>query len=177
MNNEVERMLKEAVVVSFARSRHLSTGTEEDHENLSQDSQSPGRDLNPSAACLTIRQTWRSPRAFYLKWWFVDPRGSARLLFCFLPIKKHVKWDKKGTKVKYDIVYFKYFTKYVYLSRIHINSGTWLYFYLSLYVARPFTNGNLRIAGSSEIFASDPCLMLICKQVYTYLRGKGSSSV
>jgi hypothetical protein len=49
-------------------------------------------------------------------------------------------------------VYLKYFTKYVYLPRIHIiNSGTWLYFYLSLYVARPFTNGNFGTTGASDI--------------------------
>jgi hypothetical protein len=53
----------------------------------------------------------------------------------------------QGTKEKYDIAYFKYLTKYVYLSRIHIiNSGTWFYFYLSLYVA-PFTDGNFGITG------------------------------
>jgi hypothetical protein len=59
------------------------------------------------------------------------------------------------TKEKYDIVYFKYFTKYVYLSRIHniTNSGTWLYFYISVYVARLFTNGNfgIRSTGASEM--------------------------
>jgi hypothetical protein len=89
-------------------------------------------------------------------------KGSARLVncFCFLPMKKHVKWNVWGTKEKYDIVYFKYFTKYVYLSRIHIiNSGTWLYFCLSLHVARLFTNGNFGIPGASEIFALDLCLM------------------
>jgi hypothetical protein len=78
-----------------------------------------------------------------------------------------VKLNILRTKEKYD-VYFKYFTKYFYLSRIHIiNSGTWLCFHLSLYVARPFTNGNFGIAGASEIFALNLCLILICKQVYT----------
>jgi hypothetical protein len=57
-----------------------------------------------------------------------------------------------GTKAKYDIVYFKYFLKYVYLSRIHIiNTGECLYFYISLYVARPFTNPNFGITGTSEM--------------------------
>jgi hypothetical protein len=81
-------------------------------------------------------------------------------------------------KGKYDIVYFKYFTKYVCLPPIRIiNSGTWLYFYLSLYVARPFTNGNFGITGARDIFALHLCLMLICKQVYTCWKGKGSSGV
>jgi hypothetical protein len=74
-------------------------------------------------------------------------------------MKKRVKLNIFGTKEKYDIVYFKYCTKYVYLSRIRINSGTWIYFYLYLYVARPFTYGNFGITGASEIFALDLCLM------------------
>jgi hypothetical protein len=60
---------------------------------------------------------------------------------------KHIR-----NKGKIRTAYFKYFTKYVYLSRIHIvNSCTWLYFYLSLYVARSFTNGNFGITGASEM--------------------------
>jgi hypothetical protein len=43
MNNELERMLKEVVEAKFkVLSWYLSGGTKETHENLSQDSQSPG---------------------------------------------------------------------------------------------------------------------------------------
>jgi hypothetical protein len=48
VNDELERMWKEAPVAKFKMlSQHLLGGTEENHENLNQDSQSPGRDLNP----------------------------------------------------------------------------------------------------------------------------------
>jgi hypothetical protein len=48
MNSEFESMLKEAVVAKFkVIFRHWPEGTEEDHENLSQDSRSPDRELNP----------------------------------------------------------------------------------------------------------------------------------
>jgi hypothetical protein len=46
--NDRWKVRKEAVVAYFkALSRHLAGGTEEDHENLSEDLRSPGRDLNP----------------------------------------------------------------------------------------------------------------------------------
>jgi hypothetical protein len=74
----------------------------------------------------------------------------------------------------------------MFMSRIYIiNGGTWLYFYLSLYVARSFTNANFGITGTSEMVSTsfvsksseDVVLMLICKQVYTCWKGNGSSSV
>jgi hypothetical protein len=48
VNDDLERMWKEAAVAKFKMlSQHLLGGAEENHENLNQDSQSPGRDLNP----------------------------------------------------------------------------------------------------------------------------------
>jgi hypothetical protein len=45
MNSEFESMLKEAVMAKFkVIFRHWPEGTEEDHENLSQDSRSPDRE-------------------------------------------------------------------------------------------------------------------------------------
>jgi hypothetical protein len=47
VNKELERIWNEAIVAYFkVLSRHLPGGTEENHGNLSQDSRSPGRDLN-----------------------------------------------------------------------------------------------------------------------------------
>jgi hypothetical protein len=47
-NNKLEETWREVVVVYFnVLSRQLPGGTEENHGNLCQDSQSPGRDLNP----------------------------------------------------------------------------------------------------------------------------------
>jgi hypothetical protein len=51
VNDELEKMLKEAVVVYFkALSQHFPGGTEENHENVINDSRSPGQDfyLGPS---------------------------------------------------------------------------------------------------------------------------------
>jgi hypothetical protein len=51
VNDELENMLKEAVVVYFkALSQHFPGGTEENHENVSNDSRFPGQDfyLGPS---------------------------------------------------------------------------------------------------------------------------------
>jgi hypothetical protein len=43
--------MKKTVLASFeVVSRHLPGGTVENHENLSQDIQCPGRDLNPGSA-------------------------------------------------------------------------------------------------------------------------------
>jgi hypothetical protein len=48
VNDELGRVLKEAVVPNFeALSRHSPGGTEEIHEMLRQGSRSPGKDLNP----------------------------------------------------------------------------------------------------------------------------------
>jgi hypothetical protein len=50
MNAELERMSKEAAMFLFkVISRYLPGGTDEKHEYPSQDSQSPGRDLNPES--------------------------------------------------------------------------------------------------------------------------------
>lgn len=66
-------------------------------------------------------------------------------------MKKHVKWNLYVSKDKYD-KHFKNFTKYIYLSWIHIiNCGTWFYFNLSLYVAQPFTNGTFEITRASKM--------------------------
>jgi hypothetical protein len=47
VNNELERMWKEAVMASFkVLSKHLPGGPEEKHEHLSQDSPSLGQELN-----------------------------------------------------------------------------------------------------------------------------------
>jgi hypothetical protein len=47
-NGELKRICKEAVAAYFkALSRHLPGGTEENNENHSRDSWSPGRDINP----------------------------------------------------------------------------------------------------------------------------------
>jgi hypothetical protein len=46
VNDELEKMWKEAVVAFKLLSRHLSEGTDEYHETP-QDSRPPGRDLNP----------------------------------------------------------------------------------------------------------------------------------
>jgi hypothetical protein len=76
------------------------------------------------------------------------PRGPLDyLIVLFSSNEKACEIKYEGKKEKYN-VYFKYVTKYVYLSRIHIiNSGTRLYFYLYLYVAGPFTNGNFGNTG------------------------------
>jgi hypothetical protein len=56
------------------------------------------------------------------------------LIVLFSSNEKACEMKYFWNKGKYDIVYFKYFTKYVYLFRIHIiNSGTWLYL-LSFFV-------------------------------------------
>jgi hypothetical protein len=50
VNNELERMWKEAAVALFKElSRHLTGRTEETHENLIQTSLSLGRNLNPGS--------------------------------------------------------------------------------------------------------------------------------
>jgi hypothetical protein len=47
MNNELQRIWKEAVVAQFkVLPRHLPAGTEENHEKLSQCSRSSGQDLS-----------------------------------------------------------------------------------------------------------------------------------
>jgi predicted P-loop ATPase len=47
MNDELERIWKEMVMAYFkVPSWHLSEESEEKHKNLSQDSRSPGQDLN-----------------------------------------------------------------------------------------------------------------------------------
>jgi hypothetical protein len=61
MNNELERIWEEAVMTQLkVLSRRLPGGTKEIHENLSQDSLSPGRDLklgppDEEAGVLTTR--------------------------------------------------------------------------------------------------------------------------
>jgi hypothetical protein len=62
MDNALERTWKEAVVAYFkVLSRHLPGGTEKTHKNHSQDSLSPGRNLNSEppeyeAGVLSTRQ-------------------------------------------------------------------------------------------------------------------------
>lgn len=47
MNDKLRRIWKEADAVSFeANSQYLTGSTDENHENLSQDSQLSGRELN-----------------------------------------------------------------------------------------------------------------------------------
>jgi hypothetical protein len=101
-------------------------------------------------------------------------KGSAQSFnFVFFPWKS--MWNEMYEEQrKNTTLYILNISQNKFMSRIHIiNSGTWLYFSLPLYVARSFTNANFGITGASEIFALDLCLMLICKQVYTCWRGKG----
>jgi hypothetical protein len=66
-------------------------------------------------------------------------------------MKNHVKFQNKEQR-KNTALHILNISQNMFMPRIHIiNSGTWLYFYLSLHVARPFTNANFGIPGASEM--------------------------